>query len=144
MPRYSHLALAAAAITAVGLAAGAATLSRPVSSPAPSDQAPVAAGMVVAVDPETGELGMPAPGRLARELSIEDAQAYARQIARELVTEHRPDGSSSLKHDERLADYTVIQMGPDGKPVFQCVHGAQAMECALRTDKPAPPAQEEE
>lgn len=116
----------------------------PPSTSAEPSRRPTSDGMVVAVDPETGKLGMPAPGQLGQELSIDEAQAYARQIASELVTEHRADGSSSLKHDERLADYSVVRIGPDGKPVFQCVHGAHAVETALGKDEPVPPALEEE
>jgi len=48
-----------------------------------------------------------------------------------------PDGSQSLLHDGRLADYSVVRMGPDGKPVFLCVHGGHAAREAVGADRPA-------
>jgi hypothetical protein len=87
--------------------------------------------MVVAVDPETGQLGMPAPGQVNPAFSIDEAQAYAHQLASELVTQVHSDGSSSLQHDGRLADYVVLKLDPSGQPVFHCVQGEHAMQGAL-------------
>jgi hypothetical protein len=134
------------------LAVAAATVSRQSSSPSRMNAADVRAercvaavpanGMVVAVDPETGELGMPSQSQLGTSMSIEAAQAFARQVAAGLVTVHHPDGSSTLIHDDRLADYATVRLGSDGRPVFGCVHGLEAAS-AVETRTAAPAALEE-
>src|SRR5687767_6261624 len=118
MRRSHSAAVATVLIAAAGLAAASGTGGvEPRTAPdAPAASPAIAgpgSGMVIAVDPETGELGMPAPGQLGRAPSMAEVQAYARRLASELVTLHHPDGSSTLIHDERLADYAVIRIAPD-------------------------------
>lgn len=91
---------------------------------------------MVIVDPETGVLGNAVGRELNRPATIEEAQAYARQIAAELVTETHADGSQSLIHDDRLADYAVIRITPGGELNFQCVHGDAAAHGALCAPRP--------
>jgi hypothetical protein len=138
------VAAAACLLGAFGwFAAAAADHLRESSQDHATRGAALSSGMVIAVDPETGELGMPTAAQLGREMSIEDAQAYARQIRSELVTIHHSDGSSTLIHDERLADYAVIRIGPDGRKTFQCVHGEQAAHRAACAAAPVEPGMEE-
>ncbi len=89
------------------------------------------AGMVVAMDPETGALGMPehAAGEV---LSVAAMQAIARQEASGLVTVRHADGSESIEHEGRFTDYTVVRIGPDGRPKFVCAHGEVGIAHALR------------
>jgi hypothetical protein len=138
------VAAAACLLGAFGwFAAAAADHMRKSSQDHATSSAALSSGMVIAVDPETGELGMPTAAQLGREMSIEDAQAYARQIRSELLTINHPDGSSTLIHDERLADYAVIRIEPDGRKTFVCVHGEQAAHHAASCNVPVETGMEE-
>ena len=112
------------------------------SEPASRSEHPAVAGMVVAVDPETGALGM--PEHELQELTVEELQAQARHEAEGLVTVRHPDGSESIEHQGRFTDYTVVRMGPGGRPLYTCVSGPHGIQNALRRDQPARPALEEE
>lgn len=104
-----------------------------------SDHRPGAA-MRVARDPETGQLV--APEHAGPALTIAEMQNLAREEAEGMVTLHNADGSETLNHDGRFTDYTVIRVGPDGRPTFQCVHGKAGKGHALRS--PAPVTQNQE
>jgi hypothetical protein len=77
--------------------------------------------MKVAIDPETGELGMPtaaqrrelAPG-LERDLTYSDEG---------LVVEHRADGSRHVNLEGRFQSYSVARLRDDGTIDYQCVQG---------------------
>ena len=98
---------------------------------------------VVAVDPETGALGM--PERTATEFpTIDEIQAQARLEAAGLVTVRHPDGSESIEHEGRFTDYAVVHTGPDGKLHFTCAHGQLGLKSVMRKDRPVRPALEEE
>jgi hypothetical protein len=99
--------------------------------------------MVVAIDPETGMLGAPSPGQ-RRELQA----AVARPVAvgepggepgPAPVEVRNADGSYSATLDSRYMEYTVVHIGPDGRPIPACVQGARAAEKAV-TDSLARPA----
>ena len=86
-------------------------------------------GMVIEIDPVTGELVAPNPGAMRH--------ATPTGLVRDnnVVIQHRADGSSFARLDERHMDYTVVQIGADGTPIFTCVHGdAEATHAAT----PAP------
>ena len=100
-------------------------------------------GMIVAIDPETGRIGMPQPG-MSRALTTDELQALARAEAEGLVTIRNPDGSETLNHEGRFADRSIVRVGPDGKPIFECVHGEAEVDHALHADPTARPAAEEE
>lgn len=99
------------------------------------------AAMRIAKDPVTGELVAPEHSGVA--LTIEEIQDLARHEAEGLVTIRNPDGSETLNHDGRFADFTVIRVGPDGKPVFECVHGRSGVKHALSDAAPATPTMED-
>lgn len=98
---------------------------------------PGSASMILAVDPETGQLGLPS-STLQRALSIEEMQALARAEAQGLATVRNPDGSETLNHEGRFADHSIVRVGGDGKPVFECVQGEQQRDHALHTTAAAP------
>jgi hypothetical protein len=98
--------------------------------------------MVIAVDPETGTLGMP-ERTLNRALTIEELQALARAEAAGLVTIRNLDGSETLNHEGRFADHSIVRIGPDGKPIYECVHGEGQLQHAQHQNRPAPTAGEE-
>jgi hypothetical protein len=101
-----------------------------------------AAGMVLVVDPETGVLGLPGVAA-GRALTISELQDLARAEASGLTTIRNPDGSETLNHEGRFADHSIVRVGPDGKPVFDCVHGEGQLAHALHTTPSATPAAEE-
>jgi len=100
-----------------------------------------AMAMRVALDPVTGQIVAPEHSGLP--LTIEEMQQIARQEAEGLVTIHNTDGSETLNHEGRFADFTVIRVGPNGTPTFMCVHGRPGVERALRQPAPATPSMED-
>ena len=132
---------------AVRTAKASAVLASPIGAPADARRAspamtagrPGSAGMLIGIDPETGELGMPTPEQL-KELS--DLQQY--QVDHSdagLVEVHHADGSVSIDLQGRFQEYATVRIGPDGKMTFQCVDGAESAERSLQS--PARPASEE-
>lgn len=115
--------------------------ARPTSSAAPAAPAPAAPapvplpGMVVAIDPETGEPGMPSPGQLAelRALAVPEINTSAEG----LIEVHHPDGSVSIDLQGRFQQYSMARIGPDGKLRFECNDASHA---ACRTTRARPPA----
>jgi len=127
----------AATLTRHGRPAARVSVAPRTSEPA-SD--PFASAARVARDPETGELGL-APQY--HELSIEELQAMAHREAEGLVTIHNADGSETINHQGRFADYLIVRKGRDGKPVFECIEGETPMRHAIDPNRPLPPAPEE-
>lgn len=92
----------------------------PAPAPAPAKaQAPSAgmAGMVVAIDPESGELGMPSAEQLA-ELHLSEADIVSRDQAGVVV--RNADGSLTLDLQGRGQDYAVVRKTADGKLIVGC------------------------
>ena len=93
-----------------------------------------AQGLVIAIDPVDGAMGMPSAGELG---------SFARTGEEEPVPSfRRANGSVRATLDDRFADFAVVQMGADGKPVWTCVHGtkgaAQFMSHPVAKSSPAP------
>jgi hypothetical protein len=108
---------------------------------APTTANASAMAMRVALDPVTRQIVTPEHTGLP--LTIQEMQDIARQEAEGLVTIRNADGSETLNHEGRFADFNVIRVGPDGKPVFMCVHGRPGVEHALRQPAPATPSMED-
>jgi hypothetical protein len=119
--------------------------SEPVAHATPTSKvaAPVAtsaaAGMVVAIDPETGQLGMPSVEQL-RELFPPGTSVA--QTPDGFVVTHRPDGSVSIDVGNQLQEYSFVHIGPDGKRVQGCAPAPADLR-TIRT-VPAPHSQYEE
>lgn len=76
------------------------------------------AGMVVARDPETGELGLPSPEQMK---AIGQRRAEVMRNTPEGFTEiRRPDGSVGLMLNGKLQSYSIARVGADGNPTTQC------------------------
>ena len=115
---------------------------------------PAVGGMVIGIDPETGELGMPTREQW-NELSDLERQRLDHSSAG-LVEVHHPDGSVSVDLQGRFQEFVTVRIGPDGKLRFQCVDGAENAERALKApilgpaeiapakSTPAPPRAESE
>ncbi len=97
------------------------------------------AGMVAAIDPETGELGAPSPEQAAALRPLPTA-AVPGQEYEEI---RNADGSVTVVDlSGRLQEYAVVQIGPDGKLLKQCVSGAKQAAAALRAPVARPAAPE--
>jgi hypothetical protein len=130
MRRNVQAALGFAILAGAGLAAASVTAPRMTRPTGGAN--PLSHGMVIAVDPETGALTPGVARGLHLPTTIEEAQAYAREIAADLVTVTHADGSQSLIHDDRLADYAIVRMTPSGRPIVSCVEGEAAAAALLR------------
>jgi len=94
----------------------------------------VASGMVIAIDPESGTLGMPSAiqmQQLHAQMSLDET---SRTGATQTVL---PDGSIRLDLNGSFADYATIQIAPSGKRIFGCSTNPNALE------QPAPTLLEE-
>jgi len=77
------------------------------------------AGMVVARDPETGELGLPSPEQMR---AIGRRHAEITRNTPEGFTEiRRADGSVGVLLNGKIQSYSIARVGPDGKPTTQCL-----------------------
>jgi hypothetical protein len=114
------------------------------SASTPADPAPAAAthtltstsgglgraGMMVAIDPETGELVAPTAEQAAslqpKSLNPADAMEGLEEI-------HHSDGSVSVSDiSGRFMQYEVVRIGPDGTVRKSCVQGADEAAAAVR------------
>jgi len=98
-----------------------------------------AAGMIVGIDPETGQLVLPSKTARAALAS----PALDRSMAG-LTVVHKPDGSKMVDLQGRFQEYMVVHIAPDGHKVESCVQGPD-VEAALKgaptaTDAAAPSA----
>jgi hypothetical protein len=80
--------------------------------------APGSAGMVVAVDPETGGLRMPSSEELQALYSTPADQMNFSSDG--LVKVANPRGGFTVDLQGRFQEYSVARIGPDGKPIFGC------------------------
>lgn len=134
--------LVAAGVAAL-LAAAGLTAWRQVPEPqvAARNLAPVpagTAGMVVAIQPETGDFVMPSPEQLAA-----FGAAQAPKALGDLQVRNRPDGGQYVDVRGRFLSYSVARRGADGTLEHGCCTdpGAVARFCneAPPAAPPAPP-----
>lgn len=136
-------AVRAAATPAASTASGASTTLRGAAAGprrtgrAHAPQPPGTAGMVVGIDPETGELGMPTPEQLQK--FADSQQNQVDHSSAGLVEVHHPDGSVSIDLQGRFQEYETVRVGPDGKLIYQCVDGEENARRAVAAPAPAAP-----
>lgn len=88
----------------------------------PAMAAAVSQGLRVALDPETGMLGMPSPAQaeaLARVGEVDERPTWSLRL---------PDGSFRALLDERWEQHAVATVGADGRPRWTCVNGRRGAE----------------
>lgn len=94
------------------------------ATPAPRASRPGAmpgrAGMIVVLDPESGELVAPTPQQ-SRALLGAQPEALSRSDEG-LVEIHRQDGSVGIDVQGRFQEYVTVVRGRDGKVRFRCIH----------------------
>lgn len=146
LARLSVRAVGLLAVPLVGI-----TLAVPLAASAPRLRAtsaprvvarpmrPAMAGMVIGIDRETGMLVMPAPDQLARLA----AQSQARAVSLRPAMVRKADGSMSLDVRSWMREHSIVRLGPDGRPVLDCVDGHDAVVEALRHTPAAPSGAEE-
>ena len=105
---------------------GASDIASP-AQPAASSPGSTGAGMVVAIDPETGALTAPTPEQ-RRELGAADAAKPSRSTTE---TYQLPDGTVIGRIDESSDHYSVLQVGADGKVQTVCAHGEKKCNSAV-------------
>ena len=85
--------------------------------------------MTVAIDPQTGEIGLPTPEEAAE---LEKAATGPLDHSSEgLQVVRHPDGHLSVDLQGRFMSYSVARLGPDGRIHMQCVSGEKAAREAL-------------
>jgi hypothetical protein len=114
----------------------------PEAVPAPA-RAPGSGGMIVGIDPETGQLGMPTPEQMKR--LFPTGVSALNQSDEGLPITYGPDGTISRDLQGRFQEYVLVRIGPDGRKRVQCLNDPAAIHRALETPAPAPaPARYEE
>ncbi len=118
---------AGAAISATASRKPAAASPRPSSrKPARAAHPPAAtargrAGMVVGIDPASGELGPPTAEQLQTIRAQSDPTLDRSTAGLEVVT--FPDGSQRVNLQGRFRAYSVLTIGADGVAHMECVEG---------------------
>jgi hypothetical protein len=112
----------------------AATMRQSSASSTPSThtsttQAPGTAGMVVALDPETGTVGMPTAEQMKAFDDQMKASLNQSDVGLEFV--NRPDGSTIVDLQGRYQSMSIAKIGPDGRPQTTCVDTHEAARAAL-------------
>lgn len=91
--------------------------------PAKAAPQPAKGGMVVVVDPATGQIKAPTPAEIGTAIGP-SPQADTLPIA--LPTIQGPGGAIGLKLPDSSLMYTVVTRTPEGKLASDCVQGDQA------------------
>jgi hypothetical protein len=101
-------------------------------------------GMVVARDPQTGQLRAPTPAELK---ALREQPGQASMVGKAAVeapaTVARTDGVRQVRLGERAMVYSVVTRGADGKLVEQCVQGEHAAQQAVKAGAAAASHSEE-
>jgi hypothetical protein len=99
-------------------------------------------GMVVAIDPVTGELSMPTPEQMV-ELQGSAQTTPSDDLNRSdvgLTEVHHPNGMTTMDLQGRFQEFAMVHKGPNGKLVLGC---ADAKALNTPTTQPASGALEE-
>lgn len=143
--RTTHLVaallVAALALSLCAPAGARGTKRRPRPRSAVATQpAPVPAGAVIAIDPETGRLGMPTAAQML-ELSAAERTGLLR-TADGLVPVRLPDGSIMVDLQGRFQTFTILRLDALGRPQLLPAEDMPALQRALAAPAPAPAAEE--
>lgn len=100
-------------------------------------------GMIVALDPESGMLGLPTPEQaaaLSRSAVLTRSEEEMLSRSTEGLRETRlADGTVLLDLQGRFQEFSVARIGADGKITFECLSDVASVRQALRgTLAPAP------
>jgi len=105
--------------------------------PEPAQTAPAAplepgvGGMIVAIDPETGQLGAPSPEQI-RALELAGQHLAVSRTDEGLRQTVLANGAVILHLDGRFQDYAVARVDRNGRLVLGCAHDVHGPATALR------------
>ena len=109
------------------------TADRPRVAPAPAKDpvGPGVAGTIVAIDPETGQLGAPSPEQI-RELELAGRHLAVSRSDEGLRETVLANGTVILHLDGRFQDYAIARVDRTGRLVHGCAHDVHGPAAALR------------
>ncbi|MBI5170611.1 MAG: hypothetical protein HZA61_14070 [Candidatus Eisenbacteria bacterium] len=108
----------------------------PVTASRPQPFLPGVAGMIVALDPESGEMGLPT-ARQAEALMRSEENMLSRSTEG-LQVQYLPSGAVMLDLQGRFQEFSVARIGADGRIVFDCLSDLNAVRSTLRAPLPRP------
>lgn len=100
-------------------------------------------GMVVARDPQTGQLRAPTAAEVKALRQQGEASMMGKAAAAAPTAITRTDGVRQVRLGERGMVYSVVRRDADGKLVKECVQGEHAAEEAVKSGAPAARANRE-
>ena len=112
-----------------------AKVASPAAKPA-TETAAGTSGMVIALDPESGTLGMPNTTQM-QELKAQMSLDETSHSSAGVTTTVMPDGSLRLNLNDTYRDYAIVNIGTNGKRIIGCASNPNAVE------QPAPTTLEE-
>jgi hypothetical protein len=124
--------VAVATALAIGFQTNVAVAEEPAPAAEPAD---TLHGQIAVKDAKTGKLREPTAEEAA-ELSKQAAKDRQLKLAptqpKTPTIQTSPSGTKSMVLGDEYMNYEVVRVGPDGKLVHDCVHGAKAAEATLK------------
>ena len=115
----------------------AAVAAAPKQASKPAARPTGVAGLVTAIDPETGQLGMPSAQQMAElEAQITPSDDLNRSDAGLELVRH-PDGSLSVNLQGRFQEFSTVQILPNGKKAFGCTSDPRNLTQPTPTSAPS-------
>ena len=106
--------------------------------------APIAPGMLIAIDPETGMPTRPTAEQIrVLTAGMENANALIEPLA-PMLMERLPGGGVAMHLNGHFQMYSIARIGPDGRPVADCSVDAATARRLLVTPAIAPVARVKE
>jgi hypothetical protein len=106
----------------------------PAIDPAPPGAAAPSrgAGLVVFVDPATGQIRQPDAAEIGSLLAVPPpSESAAPRADKPLVMTFGPGGAVGVVLDERFESFMVVTKAPDGKLAVGCVEGRKKADAAV-------------
>lgn len=105
----------------VSKATFAAVTPRSANAPKTSARPTGVNGIVVGIDPESGELGMPTPEQMAElESMLQTLPDDVTEKSGPTTTTYGPNGSVNVNLQGRFQEFATVHIGPNGKLIFGC------------------------
>ena len=102
------------------------------ASPRQEQKAPAGKGLVVFIDPVTGQIRQPDAAEIGSLVSPRLAPgAIVPLVEKPLETRFGPGGAVGVVLDERFESFMVVTKAPDGKLTIGCVEGRKKADAAV-------------
>jgi hypothetical protein len=99
---------------------------------------PANAGMIVGIDPETGQPGMATAEQMRELFPLGVSSMPMNQSDEGLPIIHGPKGAIGVDLMGRFQEYYVVRIGPDGKQIVECSADPAVVMKAVGPDQPKP------